>query len=109
MAEAQRSRSPDGPPLAIVDRDNYRPQLIPGTRLRSSPPPDRCSKCPPETRTAFPARFVVQPLARQIADRAVQTEFLGDHFSGAHPELLLPRSPCETGPSISRHLPCCTH
>src|SRR3981081_3635747 len=101
MAEAQRSRSPDGPPLAIVDRDNYRPQLIPGTRLVSNPPPDRFLDRLAETRTAGPARFVTQPLARRIVDHAVQTEFLDIHFSGAHLELSLPRSPCETVPSIS--------
>jgi hypothetical protein len=105
MAEAQRPRSPDGPSLAIVDRDNYRPQLIPGTRLRSNPPPDRFLDRLAETRTACPVRFLVLPLPRRIVDHAVQAEFLDIHFSGAHPELSLPRSPFETARSISRHSP----
>src|ERR1700674_2064523 len=58
MAEAQSSRSLDWAPLSILDRDKHRPQVIPGTRLRSNPPPVRFLDRPAETRTACPARFV---------------------------------------------------
>ena len=71
MAEAQSSRSLDWPPSSLFDQDKPRPQAIPGTRLRSNPAPVRFLDRLAETRTAFPAHFVTQPLARQIAGYAV--------------------------------------
>src|ERR1700674_672793 len=105
MAEAQSSRSLDWLPPSHSDHDKHHLQMIPGTRLRSNPPPVRFLDRLAEPRTALPARFVTQPLARQIADRAVQTEFLGVQFLGPEPKLSLPRSPFETARSIARHSP----
>jgi hypothetical protein len=105
MAEAQSSRSLDWTPPSLSDHDKHHPQGIPGTRLRSNPPPVRFLDRLAETRTAFPAHFVTQPLARQIAGYAVQTEFLGVQFLAGCPELLLPSSPFETARSIAQHSP----
>jgi hypothetical protein len=105
MAEAQSSRSLDWPPSALSDHDKHRPQVIPGTRLRSNPAPVRFLDRLAETRTAFPARLVTQPLEHEIAGYEVQTEILGVHFAGGYPELSLPRSPFETARSIARHSP----
>src|SRR3979411_3146463 len=103
MAEAQSSRSLDWPPPGLFDRDKHHPQVIPGTRFHSNPPPSRFLDCLAETSTAFPARFVTRPLPRQIADRVMQAEFSGVHFSSGDSELLLPGSPFETAQSIARH------
>src|SRR4029077_7511757 len=79
VAEAQSPHSLGWPPPSLSDRDKPRPQAIPGTRARSNPRPVRFLGRLAETRTAFPARLVTQPLARQVADCAVQTDSWGVH------------------------------
>src|SRR6266481_91200 len=96
LSEKHRPHSLENSRAQRPDRHKHRPQVIPGTRLRSNPPPVRFLDRFAEPRTALPARLVTQPLARQIANRAVQTEFLGAHVLGPDPELSLPRSPFET-------------